>query len=198
MAELRAVGQRGTAVQTHGQLDAHPRPLALDAAEETEVEFACRRAHQPGLDRDTRCAQLRHAVAVDLRKRIFGRHYHACHARGDQRVCAGRCAPPMRAGFQRHVGRRATRPFARFAQGEHFGMRLARALVPALPEHVFAAGDDAAHARIRLRGGEAALGQAKGLRHVHVVDAVEGVWTSIHKRSVCAIDCHLSPCAPQE
>src|ERR1700722_8096601 len=98
----------------------------------------------------------------------------------------------MRARLQRDVGRSTMRAFAGFAQCEYFRMRFAGTLVPALPQHFFAPGDDAAYAWIRLRGVETALGQPQGLCHVHMVDGMEGVWTSIHGHAVCAITRRLS------
>ncbi len=86
----------------------------------------------------------------------------------------------MRARFQRDVGRRAACAFASLAQCEHLGMGLAGSLMPALPQHFFASGDDAPNTRIRLRSVKTLFGQAQGASHVHRVDGMEGVWTSIH------------------
>jgi len=58
-------------------------------------------------------------------------------------------APMMRTGLQRHIDRR---PFGRLGavrQGVRLGVGLARACVPALPDHPVAAGDDAADHGVR-------------------------------------------------
>jgi hypothetical protein len=75
--------------------------------------------------------------------------------------------------LQRDVSRRSFCTLAGFAQGEHFGMRLPGTLVPALSYDLFAMRNHTTHARIRLRGIEAAFGQTQGLRHMRNVNGGE-------------------------
>jgi len=165
----RAIGQSGASVQTHRQLDANPWPAALDAAEETAVEFARSVAHQAGLHGNASAEQSAQAFAGNPGIRIVARCNDSCDARRDQRVGARRRAAEVRARLQRHVDRRSARARAGVAQRKNFGMRFARALVPAFADDGFSVGNDAADARIRLCAVQAAFGQAQRARHVDVV-----------------------------
>ncbi|MNV55171.1 hypothetical protein D3C71_1473960 [compost metagenome] len=75
----------------------------------------------------------------------------------------------MRARFQGNVGGSTTRFGAGFAQGEHFGVRTASALVPALPDHALAMGDHTADHRIGTGGIGTPFGKPQCGRHVQVV-----------------------------
>ena len=186
-----AAGQRGAAVQAHRQLHPHPRAAALDPAEEADVEFARRLAHQAGVDGDAGSAQKARAAAVDLRERILGGDHHPLHACGNQRIGARRRAAVVRAGLQRHIGGGATRPLAGFAQRVYLGMRLTGTLVETRADHPVAMRDHATHARIRLGGAQAAFGQAQGVRHVSVINSRKKVGhdaAPFQERTLCAND----------
>jgi hypothetical protein len=64
-------------------------------------------------------------------------------------------------------------------------MRLAGSLVKARADNLFAMRNHATNAGIGLRGEKAALGQTQGVRHVDVVDGVEG---GGHGRAVSPCD----------
>ncbi|GLQ90444.1 hypothetical protein GCM10007898_40200 [Dyella flagellata] len=66
----------------------------------------------------------------------------------------------MGARLQRDISGGRSCLLPRFTQCIHFGMRLTRAHMPALPYHTFAMGYDAAHAWIGLGSAKPLFGQA--------------------------------------
>ena len=171
-----AARQGGTAVETRGEFQAQPWPAALDAREKSAVQLSRGVAHQACRDDDTACAQLRETAAGDLRVRVLARHDDAGDARRQQRVGARRRAAEMRARLECDVGGCTTRPFARGAQREDFGVRLAGALVPAFADDLFAMSDHAADARIGLRRMQTEIGEAQRARHVGMINGGKRAW----------------------
>ena len=156
------------------ELDAHPRPAALDAREEAAVEFARLRLQQAALDLDAGRHQLAEALAVDRRVRIAAGGDDAGDAGGDQRVGAGRRAPGVRAGLEGDVGGGAARLVAGLAQRDALP-RAARRRARGSPRRRPC---PCARSRSRpsgsgLRGVGAALGQAQRARHHRVVGGGE-------------------------
>src|SRR5690606_25958368 len=118
------------------ELDPQPRPAAPDAREEAAVERLRLGFHQSRLDLDPGAAQALESLAVDRLERVAHRRDHARDARGDERIGARPGAAGVRARLERHVGGGAVRAFAGLLQGEHYRMRPALALVPALAHHL--------------------------------------------------------------
>ena len=164
------VGQCGARVQAHRQFHPHKWTATLDPAEETDIQLACHLAQQTHLDRDAGRAQLVDAATVDLRERILAGDHHAPRAGGDQRIDAWRRASVMRARLQRHIDRGAARARASFAQGKHFCMRFAGALVEPGTDYFVAVRDHATDAWIGLGREQAMLGELQRLRHMQMVD----------------------------
>jgi hypothetical protein len=165
-----AVGERGPAIQAHGQLDPKPRAATLDAGKETGVQLARLHGHQSVLHRDTGRAQRREATSGNLGERVFAGCHHAGHAGSDQCIGARRRAAMMGAGLQRDVGGCAACRLPSGAQGVHFGMRLASASMKPLTEHRIVFGDHAADHRVGLAGEARAGSQAQRTGHVAVID----------------------------
>ena len=105
--------QRAAPVEAGRELDAQPRPAALDAREEAAVEL--RAPALPSGRSRPRCrprAGARSRAPSTCGIRIAHRADHARDARGDQRIGAGPVRPDVRAGLQRHVGGGAARALA--------------------------------------------------------------------------------------
>jgi len=164
-----SVRQRRSAVKTHCQLDSNPWPFALDAAEESAIEFPRRAAHQASLDSDTGVEQSAQAFAGNPRIRIIGGCHDARDTSGDQRVGAGRRPAKVSAWLERHIGGRSARALTGFAQRENLGVWFARAPMPAFADDRFGVRNHAADAWIRLRAEQPALGQAQCASHVSMV-----------------------------
>jgi len=109
---------------------------------------------RPHLDLHPGGAQPRKALARHLGVGVGNAGHHAPYARLYQRIAARPRAPLVRAGFQRHIGRGAAHVMAAgggIAQRHYLGMRAAGLLGKTLAKHgAVAAGDHAAHARIRV------------------------------------------------
>ena len=163
-----AIGKRGAAIEAHRELEANPRPATFDTREEATIQLTRRVAHQAGLDHEARRAQAVECSAIALRH-VLARDHRASDAGRDQRIRAWRRTPMQAAGFERDVRGRATGVGGGCAQGEHFRVRTARLPVPSFADHAIAVRDHAADARIRPRGGEAALGKTQRARHQRVV-----------------------------
>ena len=164
-----AAGERGVAVETHRELHTHPRATTFDARKESTIERACLRFHQSDFDHDAGRAQHLEALAVDVLERVATRRNHARDAGLHQVFCARRRASRVCARFERHVCGRAARAFARFAQREHFGVRLAGALVEPFADNVIAVRDHTANHRVRLGRVGTALGKPQRTRHHRVI-----------------------------
>src|SRR5262249_20350656 len=90
-------------------------------------------------------------------KRIFHRGDDAPDSRGDDALGARTGASGVRTRFERAVHRRAARPFARFVQRVHLGVRFPGAFMRAIADDDAFVGDDAgADDRIGSRAAEAA------------------------------------------
>ena len=76
----------------------------------------------------------------------------------------------MGAGFEGDIGSGATGGIARCAQGVYFGVRFASVLVPAFADGNVVFDEDAADARVRGGGVEAAPREVK--RAPHPIDVV--------------------------
>ena len=103
----RAVVERAAAVERDSRLHAQPRPAALHAREEADVEFARLAGEQPDVDADARGAQPRDAFPGNERVRVARGNDDPRQAGGDQCVAARRRAAVVRAGLQADVGGRA-------------------------------------------------------------------------------------------
>ena len=71
----------------------------------------------------------------------------------------------MIAGLERDIGCCTPCALTRLAQGKDFGVRLTRALMPALTDDLVPARNHAADARIGLGRAHSTLSQLKGTRH---------------------------------
>src|SRR5450631_1457265 len=167
-----AVRERGATVETGRNLQSQPWPPRLHALDPTRVEIARLGFAQPDFDRDTRGVQ-----AVGTARRLWigvaHRGDHAADACRKQRFRARRRPPMVVAGLQRDVRGGAARiiaALARVGQGAHFRVRFAAALVPALTEHLRAARDDTANARVWSRRVHAALRKLQRARHQFAID----------------------------
>ena len=170
-----AVIERRLTVQAGGQLEAQPGPAAGHARDEADVELA--RLGRQGTDGsgDAGGTQPGQPLARHLRIGVFHGGHHPRHAGLDEGVGAGGRAAVVAAGFQGDVGGGAARALPGLAQGMHFRMGLAGALVPALAQHRTVAHDDAADARVGRGGEQAALGQLQRAGHEGIVGGGEGV-----------------------
>ena len=99
---------------------------------------------------DASGAQRLGAASVDLRVGVGDGVHHARHARRGERQRARRGAALVAARLERHVDGGAGGLRTGRAQRRHFRVRFPGALVPALTHDALAAGDDTAHARIRI------------------------------------------------
>ena len=164
-----AVVERGAAVERDRGLEAQPRPAALHARDEADVELARFAFAGPEDDLDAGGGEARRALAGDERIRIAHRHHHPADAGGDERVGAGRRAAVVRAGLEAdddggaaHVG--AAR--GGVAQRHHLGMRPAGFLgVAAADDAAVAVDDDAADARIGIGQADRLFGERERLAH---------------------------------
>ena len=121
------------------------------------------------LERDAGADESFAAVRGD-RIRVAHRRYDASDFRLDQRLDTRRSAPLVIAGLEVDVDGGISRAFARGAKREHFGVRLARLLVPALADDFLVAGNDAADARIRRGGIQALCSERKRPPHHGVIE----------------------------
>ena len=157
--QARSIGRCSSTVQCRRQFHAHPWATALDAGEETGVEFTRGSGHQTNIDRDARVAQAHNACASNTIEGIADRHDDVCDPGTHQRIRARRRAAMMRTGFERDVGGGTTRRVSGFAQREHFRMRFASTFMKTATEHALSISDDATDARIRRRRVQAARGK---------------------------------------
>ena len=143
------------AVERDRRLQAQPRPAALHARDEADVELARLVAAAAPLDGDAGRREPRRAAARDERVRVAQGDDDAADAGGDERVGARRRAAVVRARLERDVdGRAADVDAARggVAQRHHLGVRAAGFLrVAAADDAAVGADDDAADARVRVR-----------------------------------------------
>jgi len=138
-----AVVQRRLAVQRGG--DFHPQPggAACHAAEEPDIEFARFLGTGADLHVDTRCAQPRETLARDQGVRIGNGGDHLADACRDECIAARTGAAVMRAGLQRHPGRRTLHGVSArgsIPQGHDLGVRLAGTLRVPGAQHLIAVG----------------------------------------------------------
>ena len=115
-------------------------------------------------------AQALQALAGYQRIGVLQGDHHAANASGDQRIAAGRRAPLMGAGLQRHIHRAACHrctPAGRIAQRHDFGVGLASALgmAPANDPAV-CRNDDATHPGIGVAQRHGLLRQLQRLREM--------------------------------
>ena len=160
-----AVGQRGFAVKRGGEFEGDKWPPRGDAAEKSPVEplgFFFADAFGDG---DACRLQAGNALPGNERVRVAAGDDGTGDARGNQRVGAGRGASLVRAGLKGDVGGGAACFLARFSQRVGFGVRFARADVPAFADGFVAFDEDAADARVRRGGEDAALCQFKRALH---------------------------------
>jgi len=164
-----AVVERGAAVERDRRLHAQPRPAALHAREEADIDLARLVGEQADLNGDARRTQARNALACNQRVRVGHRDHDARDAGLDQRVAAGRRAAVVRAGFQAHAGRCAPHRLAvrsGVAQGHDFRVRSAGLLGVAAADHAaIGAGDDAADAWVGVRQPDRLLRQRQRVAH---------------------------------
>ena len=153
---------RGAPVERRRELQQHERP-ALDGMHperrvlppRAPLELAARE-----LDLDAGGTQLREALPAHLLRRIARGADHPHDPRRDQRIRTRRLPPVVRAGLERHVGRRPL-PLRRRTREQRVRLRvaLARTHVPALAEQLAVAHDHAADDGVRARGAASALGE---------------------------------------
>jgi hypothetical protein len=155
----RAVGQRGAAVQTHREFDAHPREPLPHALHETDVELGGFRLHETGLDGNASAQQRISALATHAGVRILDREDDASNARLNQRINTGWCATVMTTGLECYICGCACNGLFGCANGSNFRMRLAGALVPAFGNDAIALGDNTSNPRIWMRCFQAAFGE---------------------------------------
>ena len=125
-------------------------------------------AHSPDFDGDASGAKKREAAPADQRIRILDRRHHATNAGIDDALDARAGAAKMAARLERAVQRGAAGARSRLRQRPHFGVRLARALVVALPDHD-AVRRHQHRANQRIRTGPAAAAGRVKQRALHVV-----------------------------
>ena len=123
----------------------------LHAVKKTNIHFARLSRQNTGVDRNARCTQLRDALASHERIRIFNSGDYSPHTRSDQRFGTRWRATVMAAGFERHIGCRATHidtPRGSIAQRIDLGMRFTGTLGMTAGDDLAIANDHTAHARI--------------------------------------------------
>ena len=166
--------QRRLAVQAGGDLRANPRPAALHARDEANIQFAGIVGQQSHVDLDAGGAQLLGAASGHQRIGILHRRHDALYAGGDQGVGAGRRAAHMAARLQRDVNRGiAGGGIPGGAQGQHLRVGLASTHMPAFACHAAILDDDRANARVGRCREEPMFGKPKGLRHEGMIGGAE-------------------------
>ena len=160
-----AIRQGNETIQRGGRLQAYPRPAPLHPRDEPLIQRPGLFFQQPAANIDAGCPQPAQPLPVDQRVGVFHGRHHARHPGLDQTVGTGPGPSVMGTGFERDIGRRATRPLAGLLQRQHFGMGLAGPPVPAFAHHLAIPHDDAAHTRIGHGGIDALPGQVDGPLH---------------------------------
>jgi hypothetical protein len=174
----RPVRKRRAPIKTHRKLDPYPRPMAPQATQEAHIELLRLRRQKARFHFNSGLAQPQRAASAHARVRILDRKYHARDARVHECVGARRRAPEMTAGLKRDIGARTRRCSACRGKRSDFGMRLARALVPAFADNAAVACDHAAHARIGLRRRKTPRGELQRPRHREAIEALNSARTA--------------------
>ena len=164
-----AAGHRRAAVQRGAQLQLHPGKTGAHPLQKALIQRFRFVHHQPMADLNAGLLQAIQTAPRHLRVRILHRGDHAADAGGNQRIAAWRRTAMVAAGLKSDVGGGAARLFASHAQGVHFSMRLAGAIVKPLADDLTVFHNDAADVRVRMGSKATARGKLQRTRHVHFV-----------------------------
>ena len=118
-----AVGERRAAVEARAELERDPGTAARHAAHEAAIEFRRLVRQQAHGRRDARGRETREAAAVHRGVRVAHGDDYPRHTGRDERIHAGRRAPVVRTGLERHVGRGAGRRGAGVLERDDLGVR---------------------------------------------------------------------------
>ncbi len=117
-----AAGRRDAPVERGGELQYDERKAAGHVLREVLDERSTLLFEHADVDPQSGAAQPRDATTAHPWIRIERADDDAGHARGDNRVHAGRSTPEVAAGLERHVERRAAGASSRLPEREDLGM----------------------------------------------------------------------------
>ena len=137
---------------TNREIRQHKAEVAARKAKPADVQPARLVGQSAHRHRDSRRSQAIDAAAGDLGVGILRAAHHPGHAGGYQRVRARRRPADVTTGLESDVHASAPRLRPSRAQRQDFSVRLARALVPALPDNAPGIHHHASYPRIRVGG----------------------------------------------
>src|SRR5690606_24202624 len=112
-----AAARRNASIERDGELERQVRGAERDELGPRLDELACLLLEHSFDDLDPRFAQALGPAATNAWVRIAGADDDAAHARGEDRIDAGRRPALVIAGLERHVERLAARVLARLLEG---------------------------------------------------------------------------------
>ncbi len=148
------------------------RAVLADAPEMSGMSVSRFRRAKSDIDHNPGIAQLRVALPRHFRIGVLDRRHHACDARGDDGIRAGRRFADMRTGLERHIKGGAVRRAAGLRQRHRLGMGAAARLRPAPADNDAVLDDDRADGGIGMRAPQTAPAKRQRKRHETPVDCL--------------------------
>ena len=144
-----AIAEGGAPIEGSCSLDAKPWAPTPHAGKKAPMSLRGLCSQEPHVDGDARFAQAIEALARYQRVGVLEGSHHPTDPRANERLHARAGAPLMRARLEREIHGGACCISRAGLERADLGMGFSRLRVPALAENLSAAGDHAAHRRIR-------------------------------------------------